>query len=733
MAYKYSKGKTYQGDIYNEDDTQRNTYLDWSEDAVGIVAGGELTLAVSGAVVIVSGSGTPLRVDGAISSSRALYGTDLVLKTNDSSGIASLYIEGTNGTEIIGMTGGGLNILSQGGDLHVVAGTDYAISWGTDNTYWKMGLSTNGDLSLPAMSAGNIKGRVHVSGSDSDNLFYTNSDSNDDVFVVCGDGKVGIGTASPSKNLDIEGADNAIIQLNATNYRSYNVGSDGYGFVIHDDTTGGTAGYRFVISDQAAALGYVGIGAGASIAGSNHPDALLHLSSSDDGQIFRADTTDGTTVLFVTGSGRVGIGTASPNAILHITGALGPALLIEDGNIHLSGTNTAHNPEIQFIDNAHIGVAGLKIRYDNSNGNSYFENMYNNTNAGIFFTTREAGTADNVLSLVAGQVGIGTASPSEALTVIGDISGSGDLVVGDDVLIVSGSSVGIGFAPWSGKELHVTDGDSSTAGAPADSQVVVESGGNAGISLLAGGTRARIFFGDSSDIDEGIIEYKFTNSERFNIDVGGNEVMRIYESGASNTITTLNGVKTTAGLFTEGHPYYSNDENITVGDCCVLENGQIVRSSSPMQKNVSGIAWYSVLSDLQNSGSSGDEAWPLTLDDATVSRVASDALGIQCNMAEESGGEWVPTAKFQTLWKLAALGDSRQSNYGTTDLTGFKVCNEGGEVSAGDLLCTSTTPGFLMKQSDDIMRSYTVGKAMEDVTFDGNGQATGIYGYIYCG
>jgi hypothetical protein len=102
-------------------------------------------------------------------------------------------------------------------------------------------------------------------------------------------------------------------------------------------------------------------------------------------------------------------------------------------------------------------------------------------------------------------------------------------------------------------------------------------------------------------------------------------------------------------------------------------------------------------------------------------------------MAEESGGEWVPTAKFQTLWKLAAIGDSRQSNYGTTALTGFKVCNEGGEISAGDLLCTSTTPGYLMKQPDDIMRSYTVGKAMEDVTFDGNGQATGIYGYLYCG
>jgi len=342
VAYKYTTGSVDRGDIYNQNDAQGNTYIDWSEDAIGLVAGGELTLAVSGAVVNVSGSGTPLRVDGAISSSRALYATDLVLKTNESSGIATLYIEGTNGTEIIGMTGGGMNILSQGGDLHLVSYD--AISWGTDNTYWKMSLSTDGDLSLPSMSAANTKGRIHVSGSDSDNLFYTNSDSTDDVFVVCGDGNVGIGTASP-------------------------------------------------------------------------------------------------------------------NAILHITGTLGPALLIEDGNIHLSGTNTAHNPEIQFIDNAHIGVAGLKIRYDNSNGNSYFENMYNNTNAGIFFTTREAGTADNVLSLVAGQVGIGTTTPNSTFQVSGSQAGNYTAIT-DDITLNETHYI-----------VDLTDTDDATVTLPAASGV----------------------------------------------------------------------------------------------------------------------------------------------------------------------------------------------------------------------------------------------------------------------
>ena len=409
---------------------------------------------------------------------------------------------------------------------------------------------------------------------------------------------------------------------------------------------------------------------------------------------------------------RVGIGTAEPAHRLEVAGNLGV-----QGYIYHSGDA---NTYIRFQPDDIVLQAGGKgmIKMDEGNLRITVNTGSNNI--------------DFIIKDGSGQELLTTKGSKGHLGIHNDSPGS-EFVVGQDTLVVSGSSVGIGSSPWSGKELHITDGDSSTSGAPVSTQLVVESGGHAGISLLAGGSRARIFFGDSSDIDEGIIEYKFTNSERFNITVNANEVMRIYESGASNTITTLNGVKTTAGLFTEGHPYYSNDANITVGDCCVLENGQIVRSSSPMQKNVGGIAWYSVLDDLQNPGPSGDDAWPLTLDDNTVSRVAEDALGVQCNMAEESGSEWVPTAKFQTLWKLAAVGDSRQSNYGTTALTGFKVCNEGGEISAGDLLCTSTTRGYLMRQPDDIMRSYTVGKAMEDVTFDSGGQATGIYGYVYCG
>ena len=45
------------------------------------------------------------------------------------------------------------------------------------------------------------------------------------------------------------------------------------------------------------------------------------------------------------------------------------------------------------------------------------------------------------------------------------------------------------------------------------------------------------------------------------------------------------------------------------------------------------------------------------------------------------------------------------------------VCNEGGNIAAGDLIVTSSLSGKGMKQADDILRGYTVAKARESVTF----------------
>ena len=139
--------------------------------------------------------------------------------------------------------------------------------------------------------------------------------------------------------------------------------------------------------------------------------------------------------------------------------------------------------------------------------------------------------------------------------------------------------------------------------------------------------------------------------------------------------------------FTGCH-YYPCDTEILVGSCVVLNDGKAEISNSAMAKNCVGIALSCEVSDIDSLSGT------------------SEGLKVV----------------------VAAVGDNRSG-----PLTGFLVCDEGGPVYAGDLLCTSSTPGYLMKQSDDIVRSYTVGKALQNVTFDSDGKASGVYGTICCG
>ena len=69
---------------------------------------------------------------------------------------------------------------------------------------------------------------------------------------------------------------------------------------------------------------------------------------------------------------------------------------------------------------------------------------------------------------------------------------------------------------------------------------------------------------------------------------------------------------------------------------------------------------------------------------------------------------YYPIPAGQKVIHVNALGE------GTINVTG-----EGGDIELGDLIVTSSTPGKGMKQADDIVRSITVAKAREPVTFSG--------------
>ena len=63
----------------------------------------------------------------------------------------------------------------------------------------------------------------------------------------------------------------------------------------------------------------------------------------------------------------------------------------------------------------------------------------------------------------------------------------------------------------------------------------------------------------------------------------------------------------------------------------------------------------------------------------------------------------------------------------------INVCGENGTIELGDLIVTSSIPGKGMRQADDIVRSYTVAKARETVTFDSPTQVKQIACIYMCG
>lgn len=63
----------------------------------------------------------------------------------------------------------------------------------------------------------------------------------------------------------------------------------------------------------------------------------------------------------------------------------------------------------------------------------------------------------------------------------------------------------------------------------------------------------------------------------------------------------------------------------------------------------------------------------------------------------------------------------------------MNVCGENGNIEIGDLIVTSSIPGKGMKQADDIVRSYTVAKARESVSFDSQSEVKQVSCIYICG
>jgi len=95
-------------------------------------------------------------------------------------------------------------------------------------------------------------------------------------------------------------------------------------------------------------------------------------------------------------------------------------------------------------------------------------------------------------------------------------------------------------------------------------------------------------------------------------------------------------------------------------------------------------------------------------------------LGVFVSEAPLPPGHWYQGKENERFGVVNALGEGR-----------VWVSNINGNIEAGDYITSSAIPGYGQKQNDDVLHSYTLGKAIETVDWDSVTENIELNGHIY--
>ena len=221
-----------------------------------------------------------------------------------------------------------------------------------------------------------------------------------DLILNASGGNVGIGVTSPAEKLQIEG--NLAFDTTTGNKSiKRKISSTWY------DVIKITTGDITITGSQGIILnstGYGGIGkfdsnAGSYLNGNQYTDPVVFYIKQGSGtktsDIFQIRNSSDTKLFIMNSSGNVGIGTSTASSRLHLYNTSG------DVELRLTADGT-YDSKIRFTGESNTTGEGTLIWYDNSNGDSYFDNVWNggtDANPAIRFRTKTNGTAVDALSI----------------------------------------------------------------------------------------------------------------------------------------------------------------------------------------------------------------------------------------------------------------------------------------------------------------------------------------------
>jgi hypothetical protein len=185
-------------------------------------------------------------------------------------------------------------------------------------------------------------------------------------------------------------------------------------------------------------------------------------------------------------------------------------------------------------------------------------------------------------------------------------------------------------------------------------------------------------------------------------------------SGSSITATLVNNTyagEFNGNVYTTGSylPFTGSHQSIIASNTTAIV-GDILVDQQLIAKQ--GISETATLVDLSNTaiqkgaigvytGYAGDNQYPIPMTETTIDN--SGAVPVPVVTLKPEYANLMTT--HMTI-NINALGEGQ-----------INVVGENGNIEIGDLIVTSSTPGKGMKQADDVIRSTTVAKARENVTF----------------
>ena len=423
-----------------------------------------------------------------------------VMTTSDSH---TFRAGGTNGdgTELMRIHGNGnvgigttnpLGLLSVGDSS--VTGSDGNIVVGkydgSGSRHFKLGYNSNWDVVLGDFGHSNTTGTWKEQ-------FKINYNAPANSFYINSNGDIGMGTASPSYKLHLV-KDNSSILL---------------------DGAWASGNYHRIMGENAAKKVEFNYDTGTIIADNNNIVFMTDYTSSTHTERMR-----------INNSGNVGIGTASPGEKLEVV-----------GNIKIGGSNN----ELRFYEGTNYvgfeapaltgdqiwvlpsadGTSGQFLQTDGSGTLSWATASGGGGGGSSVWTTSGSNIYYN-----SGNVGIGTASPSEKLHVAGSVKFEGgfaldidtDASVGTKLSATYNSNSYFNFGAYAGhtylesfqnRDIIFSIGSSNTS----TERMRINSSGNVGIGTAAPSqkldVRGSIRIGDGSSSEQDILFFSSLNGE----------------------------------------------------------------------------------------------------------------------------------------------------------------------------------------------------------------------------